>query len=340
MNLDVSVLMPVYLETLSVENVRRMRIALESVFEQRFPGELEVIIVDDGSPIKISDFEAVFRSLPRNSIRWIRYDRNYGIVHALNAGLRKAKHSLIARIDADDQWCAGKIEKQCNLFLNDLDLTIVGTGMTRISPNQEIIDELIRPGDWRGILRFFVEIGSPFPHGSVIGRRDIYHLLGGYPHDLIYKHCEDYALWGMWLRFFKPAIIEESLYKYTVSLNSLSAQNSNTQAESSKGVREKFRWLESAASLPGAVDALSNCLGISTLQAGVLSLRMWRSQTPIFLPREAIAPLQTILSDRIVECVNGDYTQSAIEMKHLLYGFDHGSEIFEHFSSVLVARSY
>ncbi|MCW5701023.1 MAG: glycosyltransferase [Bradyrhizobium sp.] len=298
MSQSISVLLPIFLRNTEETSIRLLRRALESISDQHYPEAFELIVVDDGSPTPVQ------RILEENKliypgIRFVRTEKNYGLVSALNLGIKHARFPLIARIDADDRWVAGKIRTQLNAFGADPNLTIVATGMSLVKQD-EILEELIRPGDWTGILKFFVEVGCPFPHGSVVAKRDIYRLLGGYPHDFRYLHCEDYTLWGIWLRFFKPAMIEQVLYEYTVSDNSISGQNAAVQAACSRFICGQFAKLNLASRLPAALDALSQTLHSTQLQAGVVAYRLWRFGIPVKIPVCAIEPIRAILCDRTV----------------------------------------
>jgi glycosyltransferase involved in cell wall biosynthesis len=337
LNLATSVIIPVYLAEPSVQNVRLLARALDSVFTQAFPDSFEVLVIDDGSPIPVANLANLTGQDRNDKIRWIRRKRNGGIVSALNAGLREARYPFIARLDADDRWCQGKLEKQFAVFANDSDLTIVATGMTLMTVDGAVIEKLIRPGDWSGVLRFFVEGGCPFPHGSVVARKDIYRLLGGYPHNQIFSHCEDYALWGAWLRFFKPAMVEELLYDYTVSSTSVSNRSREQQARGSRLVNASFASLNLTNRLPRALSDLADLLGISVLQAGVLSYRMWNYKLAANLPREAIEPLRTILCDMDVGLVKGG-DAGAIEMHELLHGFCSPDAKYSTYKDVVIAH--
>jgi glycosyltransferase involved in cell wall biosynthesis len=318
-DLAVSIIVPVHFNDISIEELRLFRRAIESIADQDFPGPFEVLVVDD-SPQPVSSYAEVFDKDIQSSIRWIRSHPRGGLVHALNTGLNQARYPLIARLDADDRWCPGKIEEQLSLLANDPDLSIVGTGMSLVHPDGEIFERLIRPGDWTGILRFFVKTGCPFPHGSIVARRDVFRLLGGYSHDPVTAHCEDFALWGTWLRFFKPAMIEKLLYEYTVSPTAKSAVNKDELARASGLVHGTFTRLNLVDRLPAALTNLAEVLGISLLQAGVLAYRMWHYRVPVHLPHDAIGALRTILCDKDVYVLD-DRPENTLELDKVLNGF-------------------
>jgi glycosyltransferase involved in cell wall biosynthesis len=296
----VSVVLPVYFSRLSIEAVRLLRRSLESVLDQAGAAPFEILLVDDGSPVPVASV-AVELGAAASRVRWLRLARNGGIVGALNTGIAAARHPLVARLDADDRWLAGKLDAQLALFRDDPDLSITATGMVRVTTEGDVIDTHVRPGGWAGVLRFFVEGGCPFPHGSVIARREVYQLLSGYAYGADVRHCEDYALWGKWLRFFKPAMIEAPLYEYRVSGGSVSSRHAAQQHQASQAVRERFAALELTEVLPRALPELAKALNSSTLAAGRLAYTLWEFGGALAVPEAALTPLSAILPDRVLE---------------------------------------
>jgi glycosyltransferase involved in cell wall biosynthesis len=72
----------------------------------------ELVIVDDGSEMDIG--ESIGR-LGDPRIRVVRQD-NQGVSAARNAGMRAAKHGMIAFLDDDDEWKDSKLEIQRTLM--------------------------------------------------------------------------------------------------------------------------------------------------------------------------------------------------------------------------------
>jgi glycosyltransferase involved in cell wall biosynthesis len=316
--------MPVFVPRPSSKVLRELDCAIDSVLDQCYPGEMELLIVDDGSPTPVDDLIARSRATRPSCLRIVRTHRNNGLVHALNLGLRTARYDLIARIDADDAWLPDKIERQVERFAVDADLSIVGTGMSLVFEDGRLPETHIRADGWGAALRFFHEIGCPFPHGSIIARKDIYHLLGGYPHSPDVIHCEDYALWSIWIRFFKPGMIEQQLYNYSVSASSMSGQNVDWQLQASGKIQNGFRKLDIVDILPIAMEELSRVLNITLLQAGVLSYRLWHYDPSVLVPEAALAPLRKILPDRHVQSGTWAHRPAGMDLSDLLQGFCSG----------------
>jgi glycosyltransferase involved in cell wall biosynthesis len=305
---DISVLLPVFWREASPQAARALRRALDSVLAQEYPEDVEVLLIDDGSPSPVQDsFRGTAYATDRR-LRWLRLPRNGGLVHALDLGLQAARHELIARIDADDAWRPGKIGKQLQLFAADPGLSITATGLRLVyadgAPGAAGVDDL-RPGDWQGILEFFRTVGCPFPHGSVLGLRAVFRLLGGYSHDPRFAHCEDFHLWGTWLRFFKPAMVEEVLYDYTVSATSISGTHAEEQRRAARVVQQTFLDLGDTRRIPAALEGLSATTGLSLLETGALCHQAWKHRQPGGLPVEGLAHLRVLMPDRILLAAGG-----------------------------------
>jgi glycosyltransferase involved in cell wall biosynthesis len=86
--------------------------AVESALSQR-AGQIEVIVVDDGSTDDTADVLArVFGS----RIRLLRLPERRGVGAARNAGVRLARGELLAFLDSDDLWLPGKLDAELGVF--------------------------------------------------------------------------------------------------------------------------------------------------------------------------------------------------------------------------------
>ena len=87
-----TVLVPAYNEVETIGDT------LRSLVEQRYPGAVEVIVIDDGSTDGTAD---AVRAHGDARTRLLRLGRNMGKAAALNRGLALARHELIVTVDAD-----------------------------------------------------------------------------------------------------------------------------------------------------------------------------------------------------------------------------------------------
>ncbi len=86
--------------------------AVESALSQRI-GEVEVIVVDDGSTDDTSNI------LTRNfgsRIHLLRLPSRRGVGAARNAGIRQASGELLAFLDSDDLWLPGKLDAELRVL--------------------------------------------------------------------------------------------------------------------------------------------------------------------------------------------------------------------------------
>jgi glycosyltransferase involved in cell wall biosynthesis len=90
-----------------------LRAALVSVLSQ-LPGDAEVVVVDDGSQDDTLD---VARSCG-TQVRVIAAE-HHGIAETVNRGVEEARGDLLAFIDADDVWLAGKLALQLQSLDSD-----------------------------------------------------------------------------------------------------------------------------------------------------------------------------------------------------------------------------
>ncbi len=69
--------------------------AIDAIKASRYPGELEIIVVDDGSK------DETYKITKEKGVKVIRHERNLGKASALNNGILAAKGELVACIDSD-----------------------------------------------------------------------------------------------------------------------------------------------------------------------------------------------------------------------------------------------
>lgn len=109
----ISVIIPVY------NGERFLAGALQNVFAQNYQ-PLEVIVVDDGS----SDGSGAIAATFGEQIRYV-YQPNAGPAAARNTGLALATGAVIAFLDVDDLWPAGKLHAQVQYLRQNPALQLV-----------------------------------------------------------------------------------------------------------------------------------------------------------------------------------------------------------------------
>jgi glycosyltransferase involved in cell wall biosynthesis len=88
--------------------------ALESIFGQTYDGEVDVLVVDDGSTDETPDVLARYG----DRIRVVRQE-NGGRSAARNTAVREASGPYLSFLDSDDRWLPGKLARQVPVLAAD-----------------------------------------------------------------------------------------------------------------------------------------------------------------------------------------------------------------------------
>jgi len=190
-----SVLLPVY----HGDDPAFLRRSFASVTVEQELAPAEVVLVEDGP---VGDALArVLDELEGGSpvpVTRVRLERNQGLATALEAGLARCAHEIVARQDADDVSRPARFAVQVPLV--DAGLDIVGSAIEEFDADEPA------PGESGGLVRVpplsaqeidrAARFRSPFNHPSVVYRRSAVAAVGGYE-DL--PLMEDYWLFARML---------------------------------------------------------------------------------------------------------------------------------------------
>ncbi len=204
-NILVTVVMGVY----NQHNKEQLEEAVRSILAQTMQS-WELIICDDGSDSEaarnLKDYE---NRDPR--IRVIRHSQNRGLAATLNTCIAQARGKYIARMDADDISRPQRLEQQYRFLETHIQYAFVGC-------NADLID---KDGVW-GMRRMpekperkdFLPY-SPFIHPSVMVRREVYLMSGGYYVSRETWRCEDYELFmRLYAEGYQGYNMQERLFCY------------------------------------------------------------------------------------------------------------------------------
>ncbi len=172
---------------------RFLRQAVASALAQT-SGELEVIIVDDGSTDDTPNIASTLAGEPR--VRYVR-QANAGQAAAKNRGIAEARGELVAFLDADDAWAPEKLARQLPL----LDNPAVGV----VYSDRQRMNEEGRPAftprfhghgsPRRGRITRHLLFDNFIPFSSSVARRQALLQAGGFKEDLAMA-----IDWDLWLR--------------------------------------------------------------------------------------------------------------------------------------------
>jgi glycosyltransferase involved in cell wall biosynthesis len=208
--------------------------AIKSILQQTF-NDFEFIIIDDGSTDNSSEIISSFHD-PR--IRYIKNEKNSGLIKSLNNGISLAKGKYIARMDADDIALKERFEKQIAFLENNPDHGLVGTNARSIDHQGEFLQNIVYP-ETDELIRKKMLVLSPFGHYSVMIKRSVLT-----DNNILYKeefkHAEDYELWIDLSPYTKFHNLNEFLMLYRTHPESVSIKHRETQQKNRNKTRENY----------------------------------------------------------------------------------------------------
>jgi glycosyltransferase involved in cell wall biosynthesis len=224
----VSVVMRVY------NGERYLRDAIESILGQTF-SNFELLVVNDGSTDGTPAVLSEYRRDPR--VRVIKQP-NSGANAAASRGVREARGTYVAIMDADDRSDPHRLAKQVAFLEQNADHVLVGSAM-------RIINEQGRPVAYRQYpldddsLRAATMIHNPFGHSTICFRRAEALACGGYTTE--FDGAEDFDF-NVRLRMLgKAANLPEALVDYRVHKAAFKVERLRTQLRDTIRLRDLLR---------------------------------------------------------------------------------------------------
>lgn len=187
-----SVLMSVYKK----ENPDFLRESINSVLKQTLPADDFVIVCDGPLTAALDKVLTEMQRGREDQLVIHRLAQNVGLGRALNEGMKRCRHDVIARMDSDDICFPDRMEKEYRL-LTEQKLDLVGAALLEFvqSPDQPTGKRQV-PVEQEAIERF-ARRRNPFNHPTVMYRRQSVELAGGYQDFYLF---EDYYLWVRMLK--------------------------------------------------------------------------------------------------------------------------------------------
>lgn len=154
----------------------------------------EIVLVEDGEITgELENVIALYSKII--PIKSIRLEKNQGLAHALNEGLKHCCYELVARMDTDDVCLPFRFERQVAYMLANPEVSVSSSW---IEEKDERMSEVLflkkLPSTHEDILKFSKK-RNPISHPVSIFRKSAVISVGGYPK--IFP--EDYALWSLML---------------------------------------------------------------------------------------------------------------------------------------------
>jgi glycosyltransferase involved in cell wall biosynthesis len=211
-----------------------IELALESVRNQDYAGELDHLVVDGGSTDGTLE---VLEAAP--GVRFVS-EPDRGLSDAVNKGIRMARGEIIGWLNADDVYMPGALTRAGSAFATRPDaewvtgrcLIIDADGEEIRRPVTAYKDFFLRRYSFRlHLMQNFVSCPSTFVRRSAF---DAVGLL-----DERFRYSMDYDLWLRLARRSEPVVIDEPLAAFRMAEGSLSMSGFDRQfAEHVQNARE------------------------------------------------------------------------------------------------------
>ncbi|MBD0372266.1 MAG: glycosyltransferase family 2 protein [Pyrinomonadaceae bacterium] len=253
--------------------------SIESILNQNLK-DFEFIILDDASTDGTTER---LREWAERDDRIRLYESREKIDPSLSANfiVRQARSSLVARMDADDISHPDRLMRQFEVMRSCPDVAMVGTLFEGI----DVRGRRVRRRDrWRLKRK---SVFPPFPHGSVMFRREIFEEVGGYR-----LECDTWEDQDLFLRIRKRArvvVITDALYYYRFHAASITSNRSMKRIAHMYSVRERClkELLRGQDYTHVLKEAVSNGHGNRQTSEAIAyalylrgSIRLWAGQSP------------------------------------------------------------
>lgn len=268
-----------------------MRKAVESILNQDYGGDIEVIVVFDACELQLPDVAIP----PGRTLRGLSNERTRGLAGARNTGITNATYDLVAFLDDDDEWLEGKLARQIRLLDRHPNAIMVGTAMVIDQEGRLTVRSVpcnpIRHAD---LLR---DRMGGLPSGSFIYRKAALIDIGMLDEDLPGSYGEDYDLLLRTAKIASIPIINEPLVRVRWSQDSYFFGRWEQYAISLSYLRNKHTFASDKRAV-GRIDsqiAFAHAAAGNRPDARAVARRSLRSD-----PRQTKAYLAFLISLRLL----------------------------------------
>lgn len=219
--------------------------AINSILNQSYP-EFELLLIDDNSTDSSLHIATAFEDKRIE----IYKNPDQGIASALNLGLRKAKGTYIARMDADDLSLPSRLQEQLNFAIANPQIQVIGCQVEHRTADKGLMDTrgYAQYVQWSNSLISTQEhyqnrfVDAVIAHPTLFCKSEIFVKYGNYSTAGV---PEDFELWLRWMeqgvRFAK---VEQVLYHWFDYSHRLSRSHQNYASDKFLTLKAKYfaRW--------------------------------------------------------------------------------------------------
>ena len=166
--MTVSVLMAVH------NQLRTLPAALESIINQTLTN-WELILIADGCDIETELYLGGF-SQKDSRVKLVINRKHLGLTKSLNKGIKIARGSYLARMDADDISLPDRLQKQVEYLTAHPEVKLLGTAVNLIDANDKSLGLKRFPSDHEHLRKAILSY-CPFVHPTWLMPTEILKIL-------------------------------------------------------------------------------------------------------------------------------------------------------------------
>lgn len=200
--------------------------SIESILQQTYRN-IEFIIIDDCCKKSNRDVLNQFKCQDSRIIL-LRNEENLGLTKSLNKGLKVARGSFIARMDADDISLPDRIERQLKCFQKNKRLALCGTNSWMLIGSQRRPYKV--PVGPSKSLKSMLSWKDVFVHPSVMLNAEIMKRNKLF-YDETLQTAQDYELWCRFSNYGDIINLPNRLCVYRIHENQVSSKLKKTQSK-------------------------------------------------------------------------------------------------------------
>lgn len=167
------------------KNPKNLERALRSVVNQTYRN-IEILVIDGGN---LKENEDVVKKFDDERIVYYGVEKDRGVQHARNLGMRIAKGEYLAYLDEDDEWDPTKLEKQVKEFDDPNVALVICWSKIKVEKGW-FVDKTLRYPEYEDLLRSF-NLSST---SAYLIRKDVLREVGGWDELIRGMHEYDIAL--------------------------------------------------------------------------------------------------------------------------------------------------
>lgn len=226
---NVTIAMPCY------NSAKYLKTAIDSILEQTY-SNFELLIVDDSSTDDTLNIAETYAKEDFR-IKILKNQYEKGVSGGMNTALNNARGKYFTRMDSDDISVLDRIERQVDFLDQNTDYGICSVNIAMINELGIVYSEnpyplLNVPNEWTFLWT------NPLPNPPCIYRSEIIKKNNIKFNNL--KTAEDYDFLGQLVLLAKSYMINEPLYFYRFSTNSLYNKNKSETFNNSLEISKKF----------------------------------------------------------------------------------------------------